>query len=151
MAPSSVLCGGLFAVERSWFLHLGGYDPELQIYGGEEMELGFSAWQCGGSVVHEPCLGLWMLWTHSGGHSRGLKRKNFSSEFQWRLRSWSLTALPSALLGRQSSGRKAWQSSTSFERRGSSQIASPTVLHSALVGRLWPGKQPSICRLNIRE
>eukprot|EP00434_Breviolum_minutum_P020658 symbB.v1.2.018215.t1/scaffold1445.1/size118272/6 len=54
MAPSSVLCGGLFAVDRSWFLHLGGYDPELQIYGGEEMEIGFSAWQCGGSVVHEP-------------------------------------------------------------------------------------------------
>ncbi|OLP81220.1 Polypeptide N-acetylgalactosaminyltransferase-like 6 [Symbiodinium microadriaticum] len=40
--------------DRSWFLHLGGYDPELRIYGGEEMELGFSAWQCGGSVVHEP-------------------------------------------------------------------------------------------------
>eukprot|EP00435_Cladocopium_sp_Y103_P069223 s645_g32.t3 len=54
MASSSVLCGGLFAVDRSWFLHLGGYDPELQIYGGEEMEIGFAAWQCGGSVVHEP-------------------------------------------------------------------------------------------------
>lgn len=62
LAPSSVLCGGLFAVDRSWFLHLGGYDPELRIYGGEEMELGFSAWQCGGSVVHEPCSHVGHIW-----------------------------------------------------------------------------------------
>ncbi|CAK9047844.1 unnamed protein product [Durusdinium trenchii] len=62
MAPSTVLCGGLFAVDRAWFLHLGGYDPELQIYGGEEMEIGFSAWQCGGSVVHEPCSHVGHIW-----------------------------------------------------------------------------------------
>ncbi|CAJ1379905.1 unnamed protein product [Effrenium voratum] len=62
MAPSSVMCGGLFAADRSWFLHLGGYDPELQIYGGEEMEIGFSAWQCGGSVMHEPCSHVGHVW-----------------------------------------------------------------------------------------
>lgn len=56
------MCGGLFATDRAWFLHLGGYDPEMRIYGGEEMEIGFSAWQCGGSVVHEPCSHVGHVW-----------------------------------------------------------------------------------------
>lgn len=62
LAPSSVMCGGLFAADKAWFLHLGGYDPELRTYGGEEIEIGFSAWQCGGSVMHEPCSHVGHIW-----------------------------------------------------------------------------------------
>eukprot|EP01055_Gregarina_sp_Pseudo9_P003182 Gregarina_sp_Pseudo_9__3181@NODE_336_length_3123_cov_19_521401_g316_i0_p1_GENE_NODE_336_length_3123_cov_19_521401_g316_i0NODE_336_length_3123_cov_19_521401_g316_i0_p1_ORF_typecomplete_len675_score202_21Glyco_tranf_2_3/PF13641_6/1_4e16Glycos_transf_2/PF00535_26/2_4e14Glyco_transf_7C/PF02709_14/1_5e10Ricin_B_lectin/PF00652_22/5e03Ricin_B_lectin/PF00652_22/7e05Ricin_B_lectin/PF00652_22/39GlcNAc/PF11397_8/8_3e05Glyco_tranf_2_2/PF10111_9/0_00012PepSY_TM_like_2/PF16357_5/0_023_NODE_336_length_3123_cov len=52
---SPVMAGGLFAANREWFLELGGYDPEMKLYGGEEMEIGFKTWQCGGSIVALPC------------------------------------------------------------------------------------------------
>eukprot|EP01053_Blabericola_migrator_P005297 Blabericola_migrator_1__5296@NODE_2719_length_2427_cov_179_636017_g1702_i0_p1_GENE_NODE_2719_length_2427_cov_179_636017_g1702_i0NODE_2719_length_2427_cov_179_636017_g1702_i0_p1_ORF_typecomplete_len660_score113_08Glyco_tranf_2_3/PF13641_6/4_3e17Glycos_transf_2/PF00535_26/2_4e16Glyco_transf_7C/PF02709_14/2_8e11Ricin_B_lectin/PF00652_22/4e03Ricin_B_lectin/PF00652_22/2_5e08Glyco_tranf_2_2/PF10111_9/3_6e06CDtoxinA/PF03498_14/0_0093_NODE_2719_length_2427_cov_179_636017_g1702_i02962275 len=52
---SPVMAGGLFAINREWFLEMGGYDPEMKLYGGEEMEIGFKTWQCGGSMVALPC------------------------------------------------------------------------------------------------
>lgn len=54
-ANSPVMAGGLFAADRAQFLHLGGYDPEMKLYGGEEMEIGFRTWQCGGAIEHLPC------------------------------------------------------------------------------------------------
>ena len=30
-------------------------DPELKLYGGEEMEMGFKVWQCGGRIVLVRC------------------------------------------------------------------------------------------------
>ncbi|CAB1318369.1 unnamed protein product [Coregonus sp. 'balchen'] len=51
--PAMIGCS--FVVNREYFGEIGLLDPGMEVYGGENIELGIRVWQCGGSMEVLPC------------------------------------------------------------------------------------------------
>ena len=53
LTPTTIGC--TFVIDKIYFFELGGFDEGMFIWGGENIEMSFRIWMCGGSMYIYPC------------------------------------------------------------------------------------------------
>ncbi|KAH3782141.1 polypeptide N-acetylgalactosaminyltransferase 13-like [Dreissena polymorpha] len=53
--PGTVMVGAAYAIDRQFFHEIGEYDEGMKVWGGENLEMAWRIWLCGGRLVHAPC------------------------------------------------------------------------------------------------
>lgn len=50
-----IMIGGNYAINKQYFLRMGGYDENMKNYGGDDIEMSLRVWMCGGRLVMVSC------------------------------------------------------------------------------------------------
>lgn len=53
--PSPTMLGAAFVIRKDYFEELGYYDTGFKLWGGENLELSFKVWMCGGRMLQAMC------------------------------------------------------------------------------------------------
>ena len=55
LIPATAVSGSVMVTWKNTFFKLGAFDDGMDIWGGENVEIAFRYWMCGGSVMTVPC------------------------------------------------------------------------------------------------
>lgn len=79
--PIPVMTGGVFMIRKSYFFEIGPYDPELLIWGAENIEMSLKINLCGGQLLEVPCshIGhMFRAFTKARKHETGIDFEAFN-------------------------------------------------------------------------